>query len=219
MPDLQQHEGGAAVTESSASDAEKTVKTSIDPKDHERAISDLMKEKNARRDAESKLNELKSKAKVEEQEKLKQKDMYKELAERLEKENHEKDEKLKKFQTSFIHTHKFEAVRAAAIRAGIRPEAEGDLEMLDLNDLPHELTTSGRTIISGADDFVSTIRKTKPHWFQDTTQMKFNPGGAGSKDEPESNLSLKDIQKLKFEDPAKHKELLEKYVQKKTRSK
>jgi hypothetical protein len=220
----EQVQGGTQTTDGGADSVETKVEMEtngqkvINQKDHEKALNDMMKYKKELATAKVELEKAKQAQTDIDRKIMREKGLDKELAQRLEKELNEERETNKRLKESFITTHKFSALREAAIKLGIRPEAESDLEMLSLDDLPHELTSSGRVLVNGVDEYVNTVKKTKPHWFTDGVQVKFNPGGAGSKEAPTGDLDIKEIAKLKYSNPEKYKELQAAYVKKKTRS-
>lgn len=202
--------GGANSDESSASTEKKEATKFIDPKDHQRALDDMMKYKKASQEVEA----LREEKRSWEQQQMKQKGLDKELAEKLEKELNKEREEKNRLKNSLIVNQKYEAVRAAAIKAGILPEAESDLEMLDLEDLSSELTTKGRVLVHGADEFMEKVKKTKPHWFKGGSEVKFNGGGTGGDKSETAPLTMKDIAALKYKDKKKYDEELAKYVSK-----
>lgn len=67
------------------------------------------------------------------------------------------NERLVKAQTLIV----LGALKAEAIKAGIRPEALTDLNLLDIG----KLSLSEDDSVEGTEDFVTELKTSKPHWF------------------------------------------------------
>lgn len=138
--------------------------------DHKRALDDMHKFK--REAAElRRLDEEKRTAS------LREKERFKELSEQLEKELQKEREANQRTNSVFKTTLKSSRIVELALKAGLRPEAREDLEMLNLDDIEVEETSSGRYIVRGADTFVDGLKKKRPHWFSDPKAPTFNGGG------------------------------------------
>lgn len=196
---------------------EKKEAKTIDQKDHERAINDALKYKKKAQEVELRAKQLEDAIKSQETEKMKQSNMFKELAEKYENENRTLKETLKKKDESYISTQKFNTLHAAALREGLRKEAESDLEYIPLEDVEAEYTSNGRIIVRGADDYVKKLKTLKPHWFNDNTAVKFNGGGTSNSKVDDGNITTDTLSKLKFSDPKKYKEMLPKWVEQKNK--
>lgn len=180
MPNEDEQESGASGAEGGAQSDKgkeggeegkgKPKREYVPLEDHKRAVDDAVKNKKLLKDAEARLNAI-------ETERLREKEDFKGLADRTIKERDELKEQLTKSQSTFAETLKFNRVREAALKAGIRPEAMDDLESLDLNEIEVETTSSGRFSVRGADAFVENLKKKKSFWFQDPKAPKFNSGG------------------------------------------
>lgn len=67
-------------------------------------------------------------------------------------------------------------MKAAALQAGLRPEAIDDLEALELDLVDVESTSKGRLNVLGVDEQIKKLQKAKPHWFGGKTAPKLNAG-------------------------------------------
>ena len=124
----------------------------------EHALADLQKFK-------TRATELEGKAKKEEEARLRDTENWKKLYELKTQEAEEKDQKLNQIQESIVENAKFSAVKEAALKSGIRPEALGDLSLLGFRDVAIETTSNGNVIVLGADRFVEQLKTIRPHWF------------------------------------------------------
>ena len=197
-----QTEGGALTQE--AVPNEKIEKKYVEQKDHESALKDLHKYKSKVKEYESKLTSYETEKETKAQEDLKKQNMYKELADKLEKDLAEEKSKREKNEKMFLNTKKFESLRQAAIRAGIRKEAEDDLELLSLDDVQIEYTSTGKINVSGAEDYITLVKKTKPHWFSGD-QVVVNAGGTNNTQQNDVPDDYKKIAAIKYTDPAKYR--------------
>jgi hypothetical protein len=124
----------------------------------EHALADLQKFK-------TRANELEGKAKKEEEARLRETENWKKLYELKTQESEEKDQKLNQIQESIVENAKFSAVKEAALKSGIRPEALGDLSLIGFKDVAIETTSNGNVVVLGADRFVEQLKTIRPHWF------------------------------------------------------
>lgn len=124
----------------------------------EHALADLQKYK-------SKAKEYEDKARKTEEERLRETQQWQKLAELKAKEAAERDEELQTIKSSLVEEKKYSAVKEAALKAGIRPEAVDDLNMLNMKDVVIETTSTGRVNILGADRFIDNLKQLRPHWF------------------------------------------------------
>jgi hypothetical protein len=130
----------------------------IDPKAYEEIKADMLKYK-------AKVSEFETRVKQEEEKRLRETNDWKTLYERKESEAKEASEKLSKFENTLTNTAKFGAVREAALKAGIRPEAVSDLELVDFKDIVVDKAPTGRIEVRGAERAVEMLKTLKPHWF------------------------------------------------------
>lgn len=138
--------------------------------DHERALSDLHKNKRE-------VEKLRQEKKDAETARLKESSDWKTLAEKREVEAKEATEKADRLQTSYVNDRKFNAVRNQCEALGLRAEAVTDLENLDLEDIGIETTSTGKINVLNADKFAKALKARKPHWFADKKDPKVNTNG------------------------------------------
>ena len=128
------------------------------PSETAHILADLHKEKAARKALEEKLN-------AKESDDLKKSQQWQQLAELKEKENTELKEQISSNTKALIHDRKHSAIKDAAIKAGIRKEALTDLELVDLDGIQIETTSTGRINVIGAEVAVDRLKTLRPHWF------------------------------------------------------
>lgn len=187
------HQSGAPV-ENDGQPSSKDSRSDADPKpDLQRALDDMHRFKREAREAAQKLADAQALLESERKAKLREKEDWKSLAETEAKRAKELEDKFTRVNHAYTNTQKFSHVHAAAIKAGLRPEAERDLELLALDDVNVEMTTEGRFLVSGHDSFVEGLKKQRPHWFQNTTPPSFNPGGGRPSGVIGGELSFKDV--------------------------
>lgn len=128
--------------------------------DHKRAIEDMHKFK---RQAQ----ELADKLKAKETDDLKKTQQWQQLAELKEQEAKDAKTEAENLKRAIVADKKYSAVREYAITAGLRKEAIADLDLVDLDDVSIETTSTGRVNVSGVDKAVARLKLLKPHWFKD----------------------------------------------------
>lgn len=183
----------------------------IRPEDHKRAIDDLLKYKAEAQDLRKRLDS-------EEVTRLREKEDFKTLAEREKKRADEVEERLRKRDAFYNNETKLAAVKQAALKAGIRAEAESDLPLLSLEGVTVEVTNQGRFIVHGAEAYIEDLKRQKPHWFKTTKAPTVNSGStsnstpAGSFD-PENLTPEKLLEAEKKLPREKFHELFRRYQQ------
>lgn len=145
--------------------------------DKQRAIEDLHRWKKEAKNLSSSVEQLKAQLAQSQNEKLREKENWKELAEKEAKRAEEAEGKYKGLYENLVRTQKYSAVRASALKAGLRPEAEADLELLPLDDVEFEVTSNNRFIVSKDKEVVENLKKSRPHWFGTEAPPVFNGGG------------------------------------------
>jgi hypothetical protein len=156
------------------------------PSETAHLLADLHKEKQARKDLEDKL-------KTKETDDLKKSQQWQTLAELKEKENAELKEQLSTRDKAILSDRKHSAIKDAAIKAGIRKEALSDLELIDLDGVQVESTSTGRINVIGAELAVDRLKTLRPHWFGgNAPQVNLNGPGVVTS----GALSLADLPKL-----------------------
>lgn len=141
--------------------------------DHERVLKDMHRFKTESTELANRLKALETDA-------LTKTNDFKGLYER-EKAAREAAEKEKENLRGFmVHNERFNAVKDEATKRGLRPEALKDLELVELDGLPTEVTSKGRIIVDGAASLVAKLQNDRPHWFGAAKPPVVNPGGGAS---------------------------------------
>ncbi len=184
-------------------------------RDKERALEDLKKIKAQNVEL---LEALKKKDEAIEESrlaKLKEQEKFQELAETWQQKAQDAEQKASGLEKSMIYAKKFDAVKTAALQAGIKKEAIDDLEMLDFGDVDIEYTSTGRVNVLGAGKFVENIKITRPHWFgkKGASVNPSEPGVVGSSSIKYADLLKAEEQAKKTGDYATYSALHKKYVQ------
>lgn len=214
-----QNQGGAQTDLSGAQvddQADSAAKT-IDPKEHERALKDMHRFKSDLKKTQQEYQLLSEKIKADEESKLAQQNEFKTLAERYKAELDRERVEKKQLADSFFLNQKMSAVLSAALKAGLRPDAEKDLELLSLDSVAIERTDHGRVIVHGADEYVQEQKKMRPHWFATKQVSNVNSGGGngivvGETITPEILYKIE-----KSGDKVKYKQALEQYLKQKNK--
>jgi len=141
--------------------------------DLKRALDDMHANKRRADEAEARLKAI-------ETDSLEKGQQYKTLWEQEKKKREEAEVEAKKTLGWAMNTHRFGEVKAKALQAGLRKEAVNDLELIDMEDVPVETTSSGRFIANGVNEKVERIKADKPHWFTQPSPPNINPGGSGA---------------------------------------
>lgn len=110
--------------------------------------------------------ELNAKAKKEEENLLREKGEWQKIAEIKDKEAKDAASKLSEIQSSLVENEKFNAVKVAALKAGMTEQGVKDLELLQLNEVVVETTSTGRVNVLGVERFIDVQKQIRPHWFQ-----------------------------------------------------
>lgn len=128
--------------------------------DHERALADMQKYK-------AKAAKLEQERQAAAEARMKEQNQFKELAELKEKEANDAKAEALALKNSFLNERKYSAVKSKCEALGLRPEALSDLEMLDLESVQIETTSTGKINVLNADKFAERLKTLKPHWFAD----------------------------------------------------
>ena len=165
---------------------EQTMQTkTVSWEDHQRALADLQKHK-------QKALKLEEERKTSQTQELKAKEQWKLLAEQKEQEANTYKAESENLKKSFVNEKKFSAIKDEAAKLGLRPEAMSDLELLDLEDISVETTSTGRINVLGAKTFAERVKTLKPHWFQNA-QVTVNGSAPRVSDTHTGLVSAKDI--------------------------
>jgi len=211
----QQGSGAASDQKSGAQGGDQGQQQSTDTRqtvsidDHQRALSDLHKFKNE-------LKTLREQIANKEVETLREKEDYKTLAERYKSELDEAHNKLKTVNNWFESSQAHAAVKQAALRSGLRGEAERDLDLLPLEGVVVETvkTSSGgiRHNVVGADSYVEALKKNRPHWFKDDKAPVFNSGSSHRTD-TETDMTGERLYEIETKHGRKSKEWIQAFDQ------
>ena len=221
MEDMLDSKGSGATTgQGGASDTEKgsEAKTTNEPsktvkfEDHKRVIDDMLKHKSVMLDVTQKYNDLQAKWEAAEDEKLHAEGDKDKYIASLKTKLSETEGKHKAFVDGFYRSQKYNEVRSAALKMGLRSEAEDDLSLLDLSDVTVEKTDQGRVIVHNAAEKAEWLKSNKPHWFKEAKAANINSGGAGNSGVVPSELTDSYMMELERKDFAKYKSLWPEYV-------
>ncbi len=169
---------------------------------------DMLKFKDESAARQLELDKIKGQQTEAEKKTLLEKEQFKELWEKAEK---EKAEALKKGDEAILTVDRYikqGALETAALQAGIRKEALPDLKLLGFDKLT--VVKEGTEVkVKGIEDFIADQKKTRPHWFGESPPPGFNGagGGAGGGNQ-DGKPSAADLTKMQKEDPAKYREAM-----------
>ena len=204
-------------TENTTTTSQKTPEGEVVP----RTTYEEIKAENAR--IAKQLKEIQDAAEADKLDKLTKGKQYKELADTYERENKELKEKYTKLTQSVVESKKFDSVKDAAVKMGLRPEVVSDLELVDMDGVIVETTSTGKINIIGADRFAERLKAAKPHWFTEgapnlnTKNPKLRIEGSGSDvtGAMVADAQRKAMRSGKSEDHAEYKKLASQYFEQK----
>lgn len=130
-----------------------------------KTVDDVMKWKRVAQENERKL-------KTFEEQQLSEKQEWQKLAEMRGQREKELEEEVNRLKTTAQHQKKYDAVRNAAMRAGIRDIS--DIDTVALDEVVLEATSLGTINVHGAEDLVAKLKTQKPHWFGSPTAARVN---------------------------------------------
>lgn len=139
----------------------------VSRKDHQRAIEDMHKFKKLALEKDEALKKL-------ETAKLVEKEQYKDLWEKSEKEKADAIEESSKIKSAYFNGQKFSALKAECAKLGILDSAVSDLDMVDLSEIRTETTSTGRINVLNAKEIAEDIKRRRPHWFGNPGAGKVN---------------------------------------------
>lgn len=155
----------------------------------DRALADLHKYKSQAKDYEAKVKTL-------EESTLREKEDYKALAERYKADADSANDKYQRTVDSAIAKEKHVAVREAALKLGMRPEAMGDLDLFNLDGVVIETTSTGRMNVLGAEAFIQNLKSSRPYMFGQSTPTNVNSRVPGVVTESVKSVNESDLIKL-----------------------
>ncbi len=175
----------------------------------ERVMKDMHKFKSEAKENAKKVQES-------EEQKLREKQDWQKLAELNEQKAKDAEDRATRTQESYLGEKKFSAIKEAALKSGIIPQALEDLEMLDAKGVIVETTSTGKLNILGADSFINNLKALKPHWFgQAPVNVNSNLPGVqgGSKKITESDLIKASEEARKNGDYTPYEKMQKEYLQ------
>lgn len=191
--DKNQAAGGAEDLQDSAPKDDSNKDQKPDKKDDNVPRSAYQKVSDDMHKYKRELSEMKAKLAQEEADRLAKEKNYEQLYKNAEKRAVEAEEKANKRDQYYQQTQKANAVRIAAIELGLKPEAVEDLELIDFDGVDVEITSTGRYLVHGAEEFATRIKNRKPHWFKASKPTGHNPGGGGNNPEGGKLVTPKDV--------------------------
>lgn len=124
----------------------------------DRVLADMHKYK-------GQLREISSASQAEKEKLLREQNNWQELAQLQESKAREAEEKLQQLQSALVNREKYSALKDAAMKAGIRSEALSDLELVGLDKVQVETTSTGRVNVIGVGQTIESLKLSRPHWF------------------------------------------------------
>lgn len=164
---------------------------------HDEVVQDLLKQKAKAKELAEKLSAFEKEKEDLGMKSLKEKQEWQKVAEAKEAEAAALKKKLDDEKRVTTNYFKRSELRQQALKAGIRENALDDLDLLPLEDITVETTSTGKINVLGADKSVERLKATRPHWFQDRTDPGVD-GGTPTVTKA-SAVSMKDILKLQKE--------------------
>lgn len=152
---------------------------------HEQIKTDLFKEKEKRRLLEEQLANSKINA-------MKEKQDWEGIAKAKEQEAEEFKSKYEGLSKSLIEQAKQSALKTAALKAGILEQSLADVELLDFSEIVVETTSTGKILVSGADQAIENLKRRRPHWFG-TKAASINPASPESLAPSNGTVTLQQI--------------------------
>lgn len=113
----------------------------------------------------SQARELSTAAQADKERLLREGNRWQELAELKDKELQDMRQTNDQIKDAMINEKKFSALKDAAVKAGLRQEAFSDLELVGLDQVQVETTSTGRVNVLGVDQLISNVKLSRPHWF------------------------------------------------------
>lgn len=164
----------------------------IKKEDFDRVNTDYANTKKAFDATAKELTDLK--AKLAEQER-KQKETggdFKSLYEAEKTAKSEIETRFSKLKEGMIISEKHKAASAALVKAGILPDAMKLLDFQDFQAMQAEVTSAGRTIVHGADQFAEQFKKDYPYAFSQGKPPIQNNGG-GKFQTADGNVTITEL--------------------------
>ncbi len=173
---------------------------------------DMIRYKMERNQEREEKAQLMQKVKELEEQRLSEIGDYKKLWENEKNLRVQKEQENEQIYSGYSREKKFAAVEREALKLGIRPEALEDLSLMELDSVIVEGTTTGRTNVLGAEEFVQSLKQKRPYWFATGKMPHLDTGNPGMA-EPKT-MTAADILKLQKTDPAAYKREMQKLMSK-----
>jgi hypothetical protein len=189
---MEENKQGEAPVEPSIEELKAQAKAADDYKRDMLRFKETLKAKEAELDAISKQRSEAEKAQ------LVEKEQFKALYERSEAEKAEAVKRSEAAQQTVQRYIVHRELVEKALTAGLKRDAVSDLKLLDVSGI--QVEASGADIrVLGVDDWVSSLKKTRGHWFDTAAPVDFKdkakPSVVTSEDSPEA------LEELKKKDP------------------
>lgn len=177
--------------------------------EQDKALRDLQKYK-------SRVKELEDNAEKSRLDKLKESEQWQDLSKEWQDKAEASDKRAETLEQSMIYDKKISAVRDFARKSGIKDEALRDLELVALDDVDIEVTSTGRVNVLNADKAVEKLKLSRPHWFgrRGNNVNANEPEVVGGKELTYSDVVKAEEVAKKSGDYGPYKTLLMKYKQK-----
>lgn len=172
MPDEvrdQEQNGGAGKVET-------TDDKPINPDDHKRAVSDMLKYKGQVRELSGQLDELSKKLESVETQKLEEQNNYKSLYEQSVEKLNSLEQDRARLKDSVMFNAKLQQTIPALKKAGFRDDAIKQITPDLLSDVEVEVTSEGRFLVHGSELIVDKLKADHPYYFSDTKLPNVNTG-------------------------------------------
>lgn len=167
---------------------------------------DMFRYKREAKAKEEELKKVQSELEKVSTEQMKKNNQYKELYEQNKAKAEEANQKYESLTEALVTRDKMSAIEKIALKNGIRQEALDDLSMLDTSSVMIETTSTGRTNVIGADEFVQSLKSVKGHWFTPSAPNVNN--GGGQHVSTDTSYTPKQLIELEGKDPAKYQEIM-----------
>lgn len=143
---------------------------------------------------------------------LQEKENYKQLWENEKGLRVEAESKSDRIQESYFNGLKNSAIETFAVKHGIRDHALADIGLLDKTMVQIETTSTGNANVIGADEFVESLKLSRPHWFSDGKPPLIN--GANPEPHKEKVMTAQEVIALEKTDPIAYRKEMQKRIAK-----
>ncbi len=170
-------------------------------------------------ETKTQLKDLGTKYGASEDAKLQANKEFETLAEKYKGERDAAVEKGDKLTNAFQRTTKITKIQEELTKAGVRPEAMMDIDLLEFTGVEIEMSDKGNMKVNGAESFVERLKASRPHWFSDKVPPNFNGGDPKVLTTGGGEVTLTDLRLLEKEadkpggDKAKYRAAFSTYQQ------